>query len=136
VSSQWKLETLLTADVGAMTTIEYGSPNGDLPRGKSYPVAKGGIECLWPICVPLRAIRNPVAKGTETLDRFCVPLCATRNPVAKGGIEPPTQGFSDLRRQYDGLRPGPPGYDYLNIFSSLSYTEFDWPFLDFRSAIY
>jgi hypothetical protein len=25
---------LLTADVGAMTTIEYcGTPNGDLPRG-------------------------------------------------------------------------------------------------------
>jgi hypothetical protein len=30
------------------------------------------------------------------LGRFCVPLRATRNPVAKGGIEPPTQGFSVL----------------------------------------
>ena len=36
---------MLTADVGAMRAIEYcGTPNGDLPRGKSYPVAKGGIE--------------------------------------------------------------------------------------------
>jgi hypothetical protein len=98
-------------------------------------VAKG-TETLGRFCVPLRATRNLVAKGTETLGRFCVPLRATRNLVAKGGIEPPTQGFSDLRRGYDGLRPGPLGYDYLNIFRSLSYTEFDWPFLDFRSAIY
>jgi hypothetical protein len=86
--------------------------------------------------VPLRATRNPVAKGTETLGRFCVPLRATRNPVAKGGIEPPTQGFSDLGRGYDGMRPGTPHYDYLNIFRSLPYTEFDWLFLDFRFAIY
>ena len=34
VDRTWKLETLLTADVGAMTTVEYcGTPNGDLPRG-------------------------------------------------------------------------------------------------------
>jgi hypothetical protein len=33
-TGNWKLETLLTADVGAMTVIEYcGTPNGDLPRG-------------------------------------------------------------------------------------------------------
>src|ERR1700674_4266492 len=31
-----------------MRAIEYcGTPNGDLPRGKSYPVAKGGIERPW-----------------------------------------------------------------------------------------
>ncbi|HEV2040421.1 MAG TPA: hypothetical protein VGT81_10305 [Casimicrobiaceae bacterium] len=71
-----------------------------------------------------------------TLGRFCASLRATLNLVAKGGIEPPTQGFSELKRGYDGLRPGTLHYDYLNIFRSLSYTELDWPFLDFRSAIY
>jgi hypothetical protein len=77
-----------------------------------------------------------VAKELKTLGRFCASLRATLNPVAKGGIEPPTQGFSEIKRGYDGLRPGPPHYDYLNLFRSLSYTEFDAPFLDCRFAIY
>jgi hypothetical protein len=88
---------------------------------------------LGRFCASLRATPN---RPTSTLGRFCASLRATPNLVAKGGIEPPTQGFSELKRGYDGLRPATPHYDYLNIFRSLSYTELDPPFLNFRSAIY
>ena len=54
--------------------------------------------------------RIAIASATQGLFVLKTPQDFAKCLVAKGGIEPPTQGFSELKRQYARLRHGMPSF--------------------------